>query len=45
MANTDTLEATDSNFDSEVLQAELPVLVGDALRYFCVVYRSIYTNE
>ena len=27
MANTDTLTATDSNFEAEVLQAELPVLV------------------
>ena len=27
MTDTDTLAATDSNFDDEVLQAELPVLV------------------
>jgi len=27
MADTDTLAATDSNFDDEVLKAELPVLV------------------
>ena len=27
MANTDTLTATDSNFEDEVLQADLPVLV------------------